>query len=110
MHIETIGDYQIWSSDRPGKSVKGTKIKSSIQVRNYGAAKGGYFLEKQFSFILTDPTSQSTAITKAKEYIDRCTDSAEGNDEGDWEEAPYDPDWDNPIKNEPNDEIDLTTL
>jgi hypothetical protein len=63
--------YDIAQSVGHGKARKGRKKTATIQVRE--PAKGGYFVKKQYRFIVGLPVSRSKAITQAMAFIDRLT-------------------------------------
>jgi len=67
--IENYKNFQLWESDRHGKDVKGTKLTSSIQIRDY-RVREGYLLVKQISFKLGNWENRLKAILKAKRLID----------------------------------------
>ena len=69
MKIEDYKDKTIYESDGHGKAVKGVKITSSIQVRDYIRA-GEYLLLKSISFKVGDSKARTSAIEKARAYID----------------------------------------
>jgi hypothetical protein len=69
--------YDIAQSEGHGKAGKGRKKTATIQVRE--PAKDGYFVRKQYRFIIGLPAQRSEAITKAMAFIDRLT-GREDND------------------------------
>lgn len=63
--------YDIVESTRHGKSVKGTKTRSSMQVR-LDAGTGGYFLVHQARFLVAGGLkARLDALDKAKAWIDK---------------------------------------
>lgn len=65
--IHTIGDFQIWESEGHGKNVKGGKMTSSIQVREY-IRHGEYLLLNSFGFKVGSFNERNAAVEKALKY------------------------------------------
>lgn len=73
MFIEKYGGYELHKSTRHGKAVKGTKITSSVQIRDYdsGLTSGeDYLLVKQIPYKVGVLGAYQSAIKKAKDFID----------------------------------------
>jgi hypothetical protein len=71
--IEKIGTYQIWQSDRHGRSTgkpgSYNKKTTGIQVRDYNCGEGGYLLLKTFNFPVGNMEKRAYKIFLAKEFI-----------------------------------------
>lgn len=67
MKIESLNGFSIWESDGHGKTVKGRKKTTSIQVREM--MTGGYLLLATFSFPIGNTEKRNAAIEKARKYI-----------------------------------------
>jgi len=64
--------YDIVESTRHGKSVKGTKTRSSMQVRLDAGTDGGYFLVHNARFLVDGGLrARLDALDKAKAWIDK---------------------------------------
>lgn len=64
--ISKIGDFYLCESQGHGKSVKGLKITSSIQVRE--PMPGGYLLLRSVKFKVGDKEGRDNAIAIAANY------------------------------------------
>jgi len=67
MKIQTIEDFAIYESDGHGKTTKGNKKSSGIQVRQY--IHDGYLLLATYSYPIGDNIKRNAAIEKARNYI-----------------------------------------
>ncbi len=72
MKIEELAGMQIWESDGHGKTVKGAKKTSSIQVREY-IGPSGYLLLKTINYPIGNKEKRNAAIQKARDYIIEST-------------------------------------
>lgn len=71
--LSTIGNIIIYESDGHGKSTRGNKKTSTIQVRKKEGE--GYLLMKQYSFSVFDFIKKRAAIKKATEYAATLTET-----------------------------------
>lgn len=69
MKIDEINGFVIWESDGWGKAVKGTKKTTTIQVRRFLPASGGYMQLAQFQYLIGNFEKREAAIQKARDYI-----------------------------------------
>ena len=69
MQLERFDDdYAIWESDGHGKTGKGYKKTTGIQVRQYMPG-GGYILMNTFNFPIGNKDKRDEAIAKARACI-----------------------------------------
>jgi hypothetical protein len=67
MKVEQIEDFIIYDSDGHGKSTKGNKITTGMQVRQ--PLGDGYLLLKTVNYPVGDLIKRTNAIQKCRDYI-----------------------------------------